>query len=357
MFFSAVGHDVRTPLNAIVGFAQLLKLGIDDPEEREKALDALLSSANALLKLVGDVVDLSRLEAGVVTLFPEPTDVGRLVAEVAGAFASALRLKNLELVTRLGEMPMLELDAPRVRQILFNLLGNAVKFTDVGKVGVSADYEDGTLTLTVQDTGRGISPEDQRRIADPYARVGDGRRGGAGLGLAVAKRLVFRMGGEMSLKSAVGQGTVFTVALPGVEVSSARRQKAFSMTQRIKVAVASRSARAAKQVMVVDDSQVNLLVLKSLLLKLGYAHVTLAGSGREALEKLRENPRFDIVLTDVWMPEMDGCTLARAIAADPALRHVKTYAVTGDTEIRADGSGFLDVFMKPVTLEVLGKVL
>ena len=358
-FFSTVSHDIRTPLNAIVGFSQLLKIGIRNAEERTKALNALISSSNTLLRLIGDVLDLSKLEAGTVKLVPETTDMKKLVAEVTGAFAPAMKAKRLEFVRRIGEMPLLELDAQRVRQILFNLFGNAVKFTQSGKVGVSADYEDGRLTLTVQDTGCGIAPEEQQRIADPYVQAGNGRHGGTGLGLAIVKHLVFRMGGEMSLKSGVGVGTVFTVTLPDVRPASESRSRAYSVTQRIKIAITSRAERKTKNVMIVDDSKLNLIVLKSLLVKLGYGRLTLAENGRDALEKLRANPDYDIVLTDVWMPQMNGRELAQAIAADPALAHVKVYAVTADSEVRSDtsGGGFLDVFMKPVTLEALGKVL
>lgn len=358
-FFSTVSHDIRTPLNAIVGFSQLLKIGIRDVAERDKALNALISSSNTLLKLIGDVLDLSKLEAGTMKLVTETTDMRKLVSEVTGAFAPALQAKRLKLVQHIAEMPLLELDAQRVRQILLNLFGNAVKFTEAGKVGVSADYEDGTLTLTVQDTGCGIAPEDQQRIADPYVQAGSGRHGGTGLGLAIVKHLVFRMGGEMALKSGVGVGTVFTVTLPGIRPASASQRKAYSVTQRIKIAITSRAERKTKNVMLVDDSKLNLIVLKSLMAKLGYGRLTLAENGRAALEKLRANPDYDIVLTDVWMPEMNGRELAQAIAAEPELRHIKVYAVTADSEIRCDtsGGGFLDVFLKPVSLEDLGKVL
>lgn len=358
-FFSTVSHDIRTPLNAIVGFSQLLKIGIRNPDDREKALTALVSSSNTLLKLIGDVLDLSKLEAGTMKLVTETTDVKKLIGEVTAPFEPVLKAKNLEFMQHIVEMPLLELDAQRVRQILLNLFGNAVKFTESGKVGVSAEYADGTLVLSVQDTGCGIAPEDQLRIADPYVQAGNGRHGGTGLGLAIVKHLVFRMGGEMSLKSGVGVGTVFTVTLPNIRPASASRSKAYSVTQRIKIAITSRAERKTKNVLLVDDSKLNLIVLKSLLVKLGYVKLTLAENGREAWDLLLANPAYDIVLTDVWMPEMDGRELAAAIAGDARLKHIKVYAVTADPEIRTDNSagGFLDVFMKPLTLEALGKVL
>lgn len=358
-FFSTLSHEIRTPLNAIVGFSQLLKIGIRSVEDRTKALNALVSSSNTLLQLIGDVLDLSKLEAGMVKLVAETTDVKKLVSEVAGPFTPVLKSKGLEFIQRIAEMPLLELDAQRLRQILINLFSNAVKFTASGKVGISAEYEGGKLTLSVQDTGCGIAPEEQQRIADPYTRPREDCPRSTGLGLAIVKHLVFRMGGEMSLKSAVGVGTVFTVILPNIRPASESQSKAYSTTQRIKIASTSRAERKKKNVMIVDDSKLNLIVLKSLLIKLGYGRLTLAENGREAWEKLQANPTYDIVLTDVSLPGMDGRELARAIAQDARLKHVKVYAVTTDPEIRsgASGAGFLDVFMKPVSLETLGEVL
>ena len=361
-FFSTVSHDIRTPLNAIVGFSQLLKVGIRDETERQKALSALVASANMLQKLVGDVLDLSKLDAGKLELVTETTDCERIVREIAATYAGVVKIKGLKFVSDVKVRPLLEIDARRLRQIIFNLVGNAVKFTDKGRVSLSVvfDEEKRELTITVADTGCGISPEDQQRIADPYVEAGkNGRHGGTGLGLAVVKRLVFRMNGDMMMKSALGVGSTFTVVIPDVPVSSAARKREYTLTQRIKVAVGSKKDRASTYALVVDDSKINVLVLRSMLVKLGYTRIATASNGREALEKLATNPKIRLVLTDVWMPEMNGLQLAKAIQGNPRLRHVKVYAITADTEVRNDyaETGFLDVLMKPVTLDALGKVL
>ena len=357
-FFSTVSHDIRTPLNAIIGFSQLLKLGVRNVKERERVIDSIVVSGKTLLQLINDVLDLSKLEAGRMEILPDPTDCQRLVREIVESFRVANRNKSVEVRGVTGPMPTLLLDAQRVRQILFNLVGNAMKFTKKGFVEVRANYEAETekLSFEVQDTGCGITEEDMRKIASPYVQVGErgGRNGGTGLGLAICRQLVTAMNGEIELASHFGKGTTFYVILNGVKNGEKARRERLSATQQMKVSVPAALAKNVSSALLVDDSAMNLNVLKAMLARFNLKDVATAGNGLEALKKLRERP-FDVVLTDLWMPQMDGEVFVREVRKNPAWAALPVYAVTADVEAQhsvAD-AGFTDVLLKPLTFEKL----
>lgn len=357
-FFSTVSHDIRTPLNAIIGFSEMLKLGVDDPEERKRFLDSILVSGKTLLQLINDVLDLSKLEAGKMEIHPEPTDCGKLVTEIGDAFRASAVNKLVEIrSTVTTPMPILMVDPQRIRQILFNLVGNAIKFTTQGYVAVSAGFdpaENNTFTLRVEDTGCGIPEEDQERIALPYVQAnGPGRHGGTGLGLAICKELVSCMGGNLKFASTVGKGTIFQVQLPNIEIAKEATLKTLSATQLIRLAV-SGPVPTTKRVLIVDDSAVNLSVLKAMLKRMGIQNISTAGNGREALEILGTKP-IDLILTDMWMPVMDGRKLVCAVRADARFSKLPVYAVTADVETRKEcaTAGFTGILLKPLTLEKL----
>ena len=261
-----------------------------------------------------------------------------------------------------GEMPILLLDAQRVRQVLFNLVGNAMKFTKKGFVEVRANFNPTTSSLTfeVQDTGCGISAEDQQKIADPYVQVGEkgGRNGGTGLGLAICRQLVTAMNGEIELASAPGKGTTFFVVLNDVKSGEKVRRERLSATQRMRVSVPAALSNAVSNVLLVDDSSMNLNVLKAMLSRFGVENVATAGNGVEALAQMKEKS-FDLVLTDLWMPEMDGEALVKEIRKNAEWKELPVYAVTADVEAlkTASKSGFTDVLLKPLTFEKLKMLL
>ena len=350
LFFSTVSHDIRTPLNAIIGFSDLLERCDCDEAERRQYVSSIRSSGRLLARLVDDILDLSKIECGKLEILKEPTDVPRLVREVVAACEVVRARKSLGLATEIGEMPVLCVDPQRVRQIVFNLLSNAYKYTDRGTVTVRAGWsDDGTLTIAVSDTGKGISPENVSRILQPFVQIVDrNHRDGTGLGLPICNRLAALMGGELSVASQVGVGSTFTVTLRGVETGTLPASAASARP------VASLAHRPAR-VLVVDDSSVNRAVLTALLRKCGVACVVTAGDGRAALETLRGDPAVDFVLTDLWMPEMDGYGLIRAVRADPALAHLPVFLVTADVAARgeSDSGGFTGVLLKPITLEKL----
>ena len=365
-FFSTVSHDIRTPLNAIVGFSQMLKLGLPTEAEREQAIDSIVVSGKTLLTLVNDILDLSKLEAGRMTIEPEPTDLGRLVGEIAASFRVTRASDKIEIRCAADGLPLLMVDPHRIRQIVFNLVGNAVKFTERGFIEIRARYEadpeksgTGTLSIEVEDTGCGISAEDQKRIASPYVQVGakTTRNGGTGLGLAICHQLAMAMEGTLSFSSEPGRGSVFAVTIPFVAIAT----NGAAAPEHVATPPATHAPAAAARLLVVDDSSVNLMVLKAMLKKIGVQDVVSAKTGTEAMAALKEaGPgRFDAVLTDIWMPEMDGTELVREIRADPAFASLPVYAVTADVELREkhEEAGFTGILLKPVTFEALRAIV
>ena len=363
---STVSHDIRTPLNAIIGFSEMLKSGFSTEEERVQAVDSIIASGKTLLGLVNDVLDLSKLESGKMEILPEPTDCAKLLREVADAFRVASAKSGVEVRCRVDAMPALMLDPQRLRQIAFNLVGNAVKFTQKGFVEVRASFSEGTLSLAVEDTGCGIYEEDLGRIGSAYVQVGSSmsRNGGTGLGLAICKQLAAAMGGSIGVESELGKGSTFTVTIPGVKVVESEVGENSSSSRKdagIHTPTQNSNSNSHLRILIVDDSKMNVMVLKAQLKNLGQLDVVSAGDGQEALELLRSRgaKSFDLVLTDMWMPMLDGSGLVKAIRADPALSGMRVVVVTADVEFRAKFAedGFDDILLKPVTRDNLVELL
>jgi len=333
-------------------------------------------SGKTLLGLINDVLDLSKLESGKMEIAPEPTDCSRLLHAVLAAFRVSIAKTNVELRCQVGPMPLLMLDPQRLRQIVFNLVGNAVKFTSKGYIEVRASFdrsagdETGVCRIDVEDTGCGISDENLKHLGAAYVQVGEkrARNGGTGLGLAICQQLVLAMGGELKISSALGKGSVFSVVIPGVKVVSenaeangkAETNGASGTAGTNGTGGAEPQSHPIRRILLVDDSKMNLLVLKALLNQLGNFEVVTAQDGQEALTLLQTPGAtpVDLVLTDMWMPELDGAGLVKAIRADPALASLRVIAVTADTEFQGKITdlGFDDMLLKPVTLERLSGV-
>ena len=347
LFFSTVSHDIRTPLNAIIGFSELLEQGLADEDERARYISSIRSSGKVLARLVDDILDLSKLESGKLEIIKEPTDVPTLVREVIAACEVVRTRKPLELKAEIGEMPCVSVDPQRVRQILFNLLSNAYKYTERGTVTIRVGWQDGTLTLSVADTGKGISKEDLPRILQPFVQLVDkNHRDGTGLGLPICQKLATLMDGELTLSSEVGVGSTFTVVLRNVQTA----ELPASHPKQVEP-----SRRTSSRVLIVDDSSVNRMVLKAMLARSGVTDVAMAENGREALKALKGGTGFDMVFSDLWMPEMDGNELVQAIRADATLSHLPVYLVTADVEVRNQPGmdSFSGILFKPITLEML----
>ena len=358
MFFSIVSHDIRTPLNAILGYAELLQSANSTQAEREEALHSIRASGTTLLQLVNDVLDLAKMDAGRVTIHLEPVCLSRLTDEVFASFRLAASEKSLKLVNRTDEVPVVMLDGHRFRQILFNLVGNAVKFTSHGAVAVRASCNGPDLTVSVSDTGCGIPADMLTHILDPFVQVQDpshaaDRAVGTGLGLSICKSLVETMGGKLIIESDLGKGSTFTVFIPDVSVCG---EEAPPVKQ------AAVLGKCPQRVLVVDDSPVNRKVLAAFLKKAGVPEIELADNGVSALVELdsaanADHP-YDFVLSDLWMPNMNGYEFIEKLRADPRFGQLPVFAVTADTEFRNDPRNrlFTGVFLKPVTYEKLVNV-
>ena len=379
MFFSMVSHDIRTPLNSIIGFSELIVQGVEDDRERTEAAENVLFSARTLLALVNDVLDLSKLDADKMKFVPAPCDFPEMLSRVAATFRIQAAGKDISIEASSAPMPRLMVDEERLRQVLVNLAGNAVKFTKKGGVELTASFEPdvppdagerpgipeppragcrGTLRFSVRDTGCGIAPEDQKRIMDPFVQIGSSGTGGTGLGLTICKRLLERMGGELRLESEPGVGSTFTAVLPGIETAAPAAAEDDAEGGHAGPHAAKRSSEPVRSILLVDDVHVNLLVEKALLARAGITDVETAPSAPKALEALRRRP-FDLVLTDLWMPKMDGYALCREIRADPALSKLRVHAVTADVEARklALSRGFDGLLLKPITADTLARFL
>ena len=356
MFFSIVSHDIRTPLNAILGYSELLQFGIDGEAERDEAIKSIRVSGTTLLQLVNDVLDLAKMDAGELALQPEPVRLSQLTDEVFSSFRMAAAEKGLELVNQTGGVPMVLLDGHRFRQILFNLIGNAVKFTERGSVTVAASCVGTGIEVSVSDTGCGIAPDLLTRIFDPFVQALDpshsaDRAGGTGLGLSICRRLVEAMGGELDVESELGKGSTFRARLPDVVVTGekpAAEQKSVVVPKDL-----------PKRVLVVDDSPINREVLASLLGHAGVTSVDQACDGGEALAKLvlaakAGNP-YDFVFSDLWMPNMNGIELIEKLRADSRFTRLTVFAVTADAEFQRDDRNklFSGILLKPLTYNKL----
>ncbi len=356
-FFASISHDIRTPLNAIIGFSELLK-NEKDPDLRNEYLDDIAFSGKTLLELVDDILDLARLDAGRIDLADEPFDFKLQAGLVLRSFEAAAREKGITLRLEAENLPIVRIDGRRIRQILFNLVGNAVKYTDAGNVTVSAAFESqaedrGLLRISVRDTGIGIAPEDTKDLMVPYVRLhAANARGGTGLGLSICKRIVEAMGGSVTISSEPGRGSVFAVLIPNVH-----RQKVLAPSESAP-SESTAASFATLRVLVVDDLEMNRRVLSASCRQLGVGRIATAASSSEALSTLAKES-FDLVLTDMKMPGMDGGSFIRALRGNPALAHLVVFLVTADVEAKkyyrdlgADG-----VLLKPFVQSHLAETL
>ena len=356
-FLANMSHELRTPLNGVLGYAQLLQRDRALAPDHREALDAIATCGAHLLDLINDVLDLTRIEAGRVDQELCPTDLRRLASELEQMIANPARTKGLNVRAEVaGGVPeRVQVDGRHLRQVLFNLLGNAVKFTPAGTVRLSIDADGpGSLRFAVSDTGMGIEPESLGRIFDAFGQTSAGAAaGGTGLGLTISRRLVRSMGGDLTVESTQGVGSVFSFSLPAPAVLEHRSARIAGDS--VPDIDARLPAGEHLSALVADDNTVNRRVLASLLASAGIRVITASG-GREAVD-LAVKLRPDVVLMDRRMSDLDGFEATRLIHASSATANTPVIAVTasafGDVREAARAAGCIDFIPKPIRADVL----
>ena len=400
-FLTAVSHELRTPMNGIIGMSDLL-LQARLPAEHHQLVNTLWRSAHNLLAILNDILDLSQLEAGKFIIRKAPFDIRDVVLSVGDLFRPQAAASGLALEVRLpqGDWPPVLGDAGRLRQVLLNLVGNAIKFTERGGVTVELELERvnadrSFMRCAVRDTGIGIAAADQKRLFSEFHQVDGGNRrrfGGNGLGLAISRELLWLMDGNIAVESVPGVGSVFTISVPfanapagAVVASPVPAAPALAMPPA--AAVASSAAAPASaivainptgsavpppaksvtpvppalRVLVVEDNATNQMVLLAMLKRLGQT-VEVVGDGAKAVEAVRAKD-YDLVLMDVQMPDMDGYEATRRIRALDEARasSLPIVALTANVvpghEALSLEAGMNDHVAKPLTLARLTDLL
>lgn len=360
-FFSAVSHDLRSPLNAIVGYAQLLQQE-DDPRRFREAVTAIGEGSRLLISAVDGLLTLLGSEKSAAPAKVETFNVAEATMNVTESFAAAAAENNVELWLRQGELPLVEFAGAQYKDILSRLLDFAVHRTVSGDVVVKTTYKAGVLQMAVSDLGRQLSDAEMAQVLDP-ATVPDASRKSesATLTLAVAKRIVERLNGVFDIRNEDNPqhiGVTVSATFGGVPTTDVQRRAEFARTQKMRTMRIEDPFRFEKRILLVDDRAVNLRILSLLLGALGFKNVVTASSGGKALELLKAE-KFSVVLTDLMMPGMDGRELLREIRRLPGYEKLPVYAVTADTSapVACAGDGFADILIKPVTKDVLKEVL
>ena len=357
-FLSSMSHELRTPLNAILGFAQILEQSRKEPlsEKQKKHVSRILSGGKHLLALINDILDLAKIEEGKMSLSLEPVNTHALLEDCLHTTRSLADPKGITVscpACAMADLPWIKADLTRTRQVLLNLMSNAVKYNrPEGSVTVTAELRGQTLRISVEDTGLGIPSDQQDKLFQPFSRLGHENSGieGTGIGLTITKRLIEQMGGAIGFSSTAGEGSVFWVDLPrgdkgtGAVVLDGER------------ALAEGNATAALSVLYVEDNPANVAFMEIALEDVEGYTLTTAHTAELGVEMARANPP-DLILMDINLPGMDGFGALKALKADPRTAAIPVIALSADampaTIRRGEEAGFAAYLTKPVQIQLL----
>jgi signal transduction histidine kinase len=297
-FLANMSHELRTPLNAILGFSSLLRREPQITETQLEKLDIINRSGDHLLTLINDVLELAKIEAGRLEVEKKPFDLGNMLRDVSGMMSMRAQEKGLRLLLdqRSGFPRFIKGDEVRLRQVLLNLVGNAVKFTSQGGIAIRLGLKPGSqrLLIEVEDTGPGIRPEDQQQLFQPFVQLAESTmQKGTGLGLVISRRYIELMGGALTLESEFGRGSIFRIELPAEAVDGASVKNA-AETARNGDVIALAPGQPAYRILIVEDQYENQILLAKLMTDIGL-EVKIAGNGAEGVKLFQE-----------WQPDLDG---------------------------------------------------
>lgn len=355
LFLSTMSHELRTPLNGVIGMTHLLRdSALPSQQDQLEQLEVLEFSANSLLAVVNDVLDYNKIELDHIELESLPVNLGRLAKRIAAGLDFQIREKGLTLHVEIDEMlkqRQVACDPTRLTQILYNLLGNAVKFTNSGTVKLQARAVRSTaneveVAFAISDTGIGIPPERIDAIFEPFVQASTTttrQYGGTGLGLAIVKKLLLLLHSNIYVESRPGEGTTFrfTILMPWVKEEALSNLKGKNEQRKLQ----------GLHILVAEDNRINVLLLEKLLAKWQVTWV-IAGNGEEAVDRVKQQ-NFHLVLMDIHMPKLDGYDAAKAIRAltDPVKRAVPIIALTAsashDMVQKINAAGMQDRLTKP----------
>ena len=357
-FLSSMSHELRTPLNAIMGFSQLLKLDPQLTEDQKKHSSVIYSAGSLLLELINDVLDLAKIEGEHIDLSTEAVPLDGLLKECFRFIGPMAEKRGIDLIlnhnsdgSKSTRDVWVLADNTRFKQVLLNLLSNAIKYNkESGSVTVSCEKrQHGMYRVSIEDTGRGIEPENMDKLFQPFNRLGEqqGKTEGTGIGLVITRKLIELMGGSISVESDYGHGSVFTIDIPVAEAGVSRCEQSYEKNQ-----IDSGGPGREYRVLVAEDNLINQELITLQLNSLGYASAVV-NNGEEALAELQDND-YDVLLTDIHMPKMDGHELARKIRESKydRIKNITIIAITANAANNEAenclASGMNDYLSKPI---------